>query len=101
MAEVKITFIRDYQPKAAGSELFKKGRTISVSEASAAHFMSRGVAVSGRAAKEAKAREAKVEADAEAATESPTPVATEAESATESPAATEAEAAAPAKRLDK
>lgn len=96
MPEVKITFIQDYQPKAAGSELFRKGQSITVSDRSAAHFMSRGVAVGGR---EAKA-EAKKTADAKAAEEAEAQAAAEAKAAADAKAAEEAEAAGKGKRTN-
>lgn len=53
MGQVKITFIRDYQPKAVDSELYEKGQSISCDQRSADHFISRGAAVTGRAARDA------------------------------------------------
>lgn len=67
MPEIKITFTQNYKPQATGSELFQKGRTISVSEESAKHYIARGVAVLAAAAKKAQAEaEAKAVAEAEA-----------------------------------
>lgn len=41
----RIKFVKDYKVKAADGEAYKKGDEADVSEASAQHFVNRGVAV--------------------------------------------------------
>lgn len=45
MANVKVKFLQDYTVKDEEAKHYKKGSTSSLSQASAAHFISRGVAV--------------------------------------------------------
>ena len=45
MAQVKIKFIEDYTVKDEEAKKFKEGKSYTLNEASAGHFISRGVAI--------------------------------------------------------
>ncbi|WP_425401255.1 hypothetical protein [Algiphilus sp.] len=59
MSEVKIRFLADYQVKAAGGERYKADQVKSLPEASARHFISRGVAEMAKTEPAAKKAAAK------------------------------------------
>lgn len=51
MSEVKIRFLRDYKVKSVDGEKYRENQSVTVPEASARHFIGRGVAEAVQAAK--------------------------------------------------